>query len=165
MSISWKKPAIIAGITLVVVLLDQLVKNYIVSNMSLYESIPIIKDIFHITYTKNSGVAFSMLSNIPASIRTPFFLVTNLAVISVICWYFRDLIKKSLYVRVCFGLIIGGALGNLIDRIRVGQVIDFLEVGISQSLKWPIFNVADSCVSVGVVMILFYVVLNKEEVK
>ncbi|MEI7903890.1 MAG: signal peptidase II, partial [Candidatus Firestonebacteria bacterium] len=141
---------LIAAIVAVVIIIDQFTKQYITANMSLYESIPVIKDIFHITYTRNSGVAFSLLSNIPASVRTPFFIVTNLAVLSVICWYFIDLLKSSRYVSACFGLIIGGAAGNLIDRVRVGQVIDFLEVGINQSLKWPVFNAADSCISIGV---------------
>ncbi len=148
-----------------VIALDQLSKILIVRSMTLYETIPVIKDIFHITYTRNKGVAFSMLSNIPDTFRVPFFALTTGAVIAVILWFFRGLIKKSGYVRVCFGLIVGGALGNFIDRVRIGEVIDFIEVGLNQNLKWPIFNVADSCINIGVVMLLVYLIRNKEEAK
>ena len=148
-----------------VIALDQLSKIIIVRSMTLYETIPVIKDIFHITYTRNKGVAFSMLSNIPDAFRVPFFALTTGAVIALILWFFRGLIKKSGYVRVCFGLIIGGALGNFIDRVRIGEVIDFIEVGLNQNLKWPVFNVADSCINIGVVMLLIYLVRNKEEAK
>ncbi len=145
-----------------VVALDQLSKILIVRNMALYESLPVLRDIFHITYTRNKGVAFSMLSNIPDAFRVPFFAVTTGAVIALILWSFRGLIKKSGYVRACFGLIVGGALGNFIDRVRIGEVIDFIEVGLNQNLKWPIFNVADSCINIGVVMLLVYIIRNKE---
>ena len=148
-----------------VIALDQLSKIAIVRSMTLYETIPVIKDIFHITYTKNKGVAFSMLSNIPDAFRVHFFALTTGAVIALIIWFFRGLIKESGYVRVCFGLIIGGALGNFIDRVRIGEVIDFIEVGLNQNLKWPIFNVADSCINIGVVMLLIYLVRNKESAK
>ncbi len=148
-----------------VIALDQFSKILIVRNLALYETIPIIRDIFSITYTRNKGIAFSLLSNIPDALRVPFFAVTTGAVIALILWFFRGLIKKSGYVRVCFGLIIGGALGNFLDRVRVGEVIDFIEVGLNQNLKWPIFNIADSCINIGVVMLLVYLIKNKEEVK
>ncbi len=147
-----------------VIALDQLSKILIV-NMNISAPVPVIPGVFSIHYIKNPGVAFSMLSNIPDAVRVPFFAVTTGAIIALILWFFRGLIKKSGYVRVCFGLIIGGALGNFIDRVRVGEVIDFIEVGLNQNLKWPVFNAADSCINIGVVMLLIYLVRNKEEAK
>jgi signal peptidase II len=152
-----------SSIVIAVIVVDQLVKYYIQTHMMVNESIPVIQDILHITYVRNKGGAFSILNNLPESIRVPFFVIVGISFMAFIVYYFRNFLKKSGFARICFALIIGGALGNLIDRIRFGEVVDFFEVGINASLKWPVFNVADSCISVGIVLLLIHILMTKEE--
>jgi signal peptidase II len=99
------------------------------------ESIPIIQNIFHITYTRNKGAAFSLLNDLPPAIRAPFFVITGITFLIITAYYFRTAVKKSVIMRIGFSLVAGGALGNLIDRVRYGEVIDFIEVGISERYK------------------------------
>lgn len=144
-------------IALLVVILDQLTKYYVVSNFYLGESVPVIENIFHWTYILNPGAAFGMLEG-----SRWFFVVIAVAVIGGI-WYMKDEINEGgwmmQYGAALFG---GGAIGNLIDRTRSGLVIDFFDFRI-----WPVFNVADIAICVGVAMILWKVLetefLTKEK--
>lgn len=144
-------------VALLVVILDQLTKYYVVSNFYLGESVPVIENIFHWTYILNPGAAFGMLEG-----SRWFFVVIAIAVIGGI-WYMRDELNEGgwmmQYGAALFG---GGAVGNLIDRMRSGLVIDFFDFRI-----WPVFNVADIAICVGVAMILWKVLetefLTKEK--
>lgn len=134
-------------IALLVIILDQLTKYYVVSNFYLGESVPVIENIFHWTYILNPGAAFGMLEG-----SRWFFVVIAIGVLGGI-WYMKDEIKEGgwmmQYGAAFFG---GGAIGNLIDRARSGLVIDFFDFRI-----WPVFNVADIAICVGVAMILWKV--------
>lgn len=145
----------------IIVIIDQVVKYYIQNTMFLNESIPIIKDIFHITYIRNKGVAFGMLSSLPDSIRIPFFIGVGAVFIVFIVLYFKSFLKQEFMVKFSFSLIIGGALGNFVDRVRFGEVVDFIEIGINQRYKWPVFNVADSAITTGVVILILYMLKKK----
>jgi signal peptidase II len=130
---------------LLVIILDQLTKYYVVSNFYLGESVPVIENIFHLTYILNPGAAFGMFEG-----SRWFFVVIAICVLGGI-WYMRDEINEGgwmmQYGAALFG---GGAIGNLIDRTRSGLVIDFFDFRI-----WPVFNVADIAICVGVAMILW----------
>lgn len=131
---------------------DQASKLYIHGSMSLYQSIPVLDGLFNITYLRNKGAAFSFLAN--ASWRIPFFITVTLVAAVVILVVLRKLRVDQRLAQVALAMIFSGAIGNLIDRIRLGEVIDFLDV-YWKSYHWPAFNVADSLICVGVALVAF----------
>jgi len=133
-------------ITLILLSVDQFSKYIIRQKMSVAESIPVIKSIFHITYVENTGIAFGLFPQ-----GHTLFIIISLIIILVIIFFERKKVIKSLKERFCLGLILGGALGNLIDRLRFGFVIDFLDFRI-----WPVFNLADSGVCIGGILMVFF---------
>ncbi len=138
-------------ITLILLSVDQFSKYIIRQKMSLAESIPIIKSVFHITYVENRGIAFGLFPQ-----GSSLFIVISLIIILVIIFFERKKVIKSLKERFCLGLILGGALGNLIDRLRFGFVIDFLDFRI-----WPVFNLADSGVCIGGILMVFFLLRKR----
>lgn len=159
----WKLFSLIALISLVV---DQATKLSIDRSMSLYQSIPVIDGFFNIFYIRNKGAAFSFLSH--ASWRLPFFIMVSTIASLVILIAFRKLRDDQKFAQVSLALIFSGAVGNLIDRIRLGEVIDFLDV-YWKTYHWPAFNIADSCICVGVALLALDMLkeerLNKREMK
>ncbi len=136
-----------------VVGLDRLSKWYIDSTMSLHDSYPIIDGLFNITYVRNPGAAFGFLSNALPLFRSGFLIVVSTAAIAMIlCYLARNRSAGTLLV-TALSLIVGGAAGNLIDRVLFGNVIDFLDFYLS-SYHWPAFNVADSAISIGAVLLI-----------
>ncbi len=131
-------------IVLVTLLLDQFSKHIITSRMLLGESIPVFPPAFYITYILNPGAAFGMLAN-----RTTFFIVLSLIVIVGVLVVYLYLPRERTLMRLAYGLVVGGALGNLIDRVRLGRVIDFLDFRV-----WPIFNLADSAIVIGALLLI-----------
>jgi lipoprotein signal peptidase len=145
-----------------VIITDQLTKLYIDRTMKLYQSIPVIDGLFSITYLRNKGAAFSFLSD--ASWRLPFFLLaTAVAVIAIIA-AFCKLKDEQRFAAFSLSLILSGAIGNLIDRVRMGEVIDFLDV-YWKTHHWPAFNVADSAICVGVAMLALDLFLEERRAK
>jgi len=141
-------------ITLVLVAgLDQLSKWYISSVMSLHASYPVIDGFFNITYVRNPGAAFGFLANAAPLFRSGFLIVVSAAAIVMILYYLARNRSGGVLLTGALSLITGGAAGNLIDRIRFGTVIDFLDVYIG-SYHWPAFNVADSAISIGAVLLV-----------
>lgn len=132
-------------------ILDQLSKIYIDHSFELSESKRIIADFFHITYVRNPGAAFGMLSD--SAFRVPFFLSISVIAIIGILWYLRRLPEDKSWQHLSLGLIFCGATGNLIDRARLGEVIDFIDVH-WYNYHWPAFNIADSAICVGVAIML-----------
>lgn len=131
----------------VVVVLDQLTKYLIRTNIDLNVSVPLIDGVFHITYIHNSGAAFSIFQN-----KTGFLIAMQLIVITAVLIYLFVKQKKDHWcLLVSLSLIAAGGVGNLIDRARNGYVVDFLDIRI-----WPIFNVADISVCVGCGLLILY---------
>lgn len=159
----WKLFSLIALISLFI---DQATKLYIDRSMALYQSIPVIDGFFNIFYIRNKGAAFSFLSH--ASWRLPFFIMVSTIASLVILIAFRKLRDDQKRAQVSLALIFSGAVGNLIDRIRLGEVIDFLDV-YWKTYHWPAFNIADSCICVGVALLALDMLkeerLNKREMK
>lgn len=138
---------------LAVVILDQFSKYIVVENMALGESIPIIEEVFHLTYILNPGAAFGMFAH-----NRLFFIAIAVIVIGIIIWARREILASPWEVKAGCGLFLGGAIGNLIDRARQGLVIDFFDFRI-----WPVFNTADIAICIGVGLIIWN--LLKTELK
>jgi signal peptidase II len=151
---------LLGAITIPVVLLDQATKLFVQAHMALYESIPIIPNYLDITYTQNPGAAFSMLADAPPWVRKAFLLTMACAAIIVLLVVIVRAESVSLTSVSC-ALILGGAMGNLIDRAIRGQVIDFMRAHY-YDLNYPIFNVADSAISIGVALILLTTLFGRD---
>jgi signal peptidase II len=142
--------------------LDQLTKYLVKTTMKLYQSIPVIRNIFHITYIENSGISFGILGQNDNQLkRWALLAVVAVAIAAISAYWYRYRSKKFLYNFSC-GLILGGAAGNFIDRLFIGRITDFLEFSY-RSWHFAVFNVADSCVSVGVFLFVMFVLFTKEE--
>jgi signal peptidase II len=137
-------------IALVIIIIDQISKFLIVTRMEYAESIEIIKNVFYITSHRNRGAAFGILQGQ----MWLFFIITTIVIIGVI-YYFHAEGKAKLGLGLSLSLILGGAIGNFIDRIFRGEVVDFINVYII-NYNYPIFNVADSALVVGVIIIAIY---------
>ena len=136
-------------VSAILVLADQVSKTIVVKTMSLYESIPVIQNFFHFTYITNDGMAFGI--NFPFG----YYIFTSLSVLLTLFlfWYLWSVRTHSIVIRLGISFIIAGAIGNLIDRIFLGAVIDFLDFMIG-NFHWYVFNLADSYVTVGMVLVL-----------
>ena len=134
----------------ILVLTDQLSKFMVRKTMLLYESIPVIPDFFHLTYVTNDGMAFGI--NFPFGI----YIFSTISIIFTIFlfWYLWSIKDQGIIIRIGVGLIIAGAIGNLIDRVFLGEVVDFLDFMIG-NYHWYVFNLADSYVTVGMGFILY----------
>ena len=141
------------GVTAALVLLfDQATKIYIDASMPLHDSFSVIPGFFSITHVRNPGAAFGFLAGASPLFRNVFFVGVTMAAILLILHYVRTSKAEERLLTLSLSLILSGAVGNLIDRIRFGEVIDFLDVYIG-SHHWPAFNVADSAISVGAVIL------------
>ena len=153
-----KYPWVISIIAILLVL-DQFTKYLVVKYMSLYQVVTVIPGFFNLTSVRNRGAAFGVLANVPGVWRSVFFITVTFIAIGVIV----VLIKKT-HERlpvIAFALIAGGALGNVIDRIRYGEVVDFIQWYV-KSYSWPSFNVADSAISVGVALLAIDMLFMKK---
>ena len=144
----------------VVLLLDQWTKAWILHHLPLYHSIPVLPGWFELTHVQNPGGAFGFLADRHPGIRgAVFFLFSGMAAVLVLFFYFKTP-KTHSALAVGFALIFGGALGNLVDRLRFGKVVDFLDVHYGP-YHWPAFNIADSAITVGIGIFLFHIVTGK----
>jgi len=150
----------LATIVAPVIALDQASKLYVRAHMQLYENIQLIPNWLDITYARNPGVAFSMLANAPEGARNALLIVLDVAAIMVMVGLMGASDGVSL-VTVALALILAGAGGNLIDRVARGEVIDFVRAHY-YSHNWPIFNVADSAISIGVALIVLHSIFSRD---
>jgi len=153
---------IFAAISAVGIVVDQITKISVDRSMNLFDSIPVVENFFHLTYVRNKGAAFSFLSDV--SWRLPFFITVSIIACIVILIAFRKLRDDQKLAHTSMAMIFSGAVGNLIDRIRIGEVIDFLDVHWYRH-HWPAFNVADSLICVGVVLLAIDMFLEEKRLK
>jgi signal peptidase II len=139
---------------LAVVVLDQATKAIVEHSMRLYQSIPLLP-FFSLTYVRNTGAAFGILGELSPTLRLPLFLVVTVAAVWALVSYLRQVRTDETWVAVALGGIVGGAAGNLICRVRYGEVVDFLHLHY-RGFDWPMFNVADSAITVGVAVVLLH---------
>ncbi len=145
----------VLAIVFFLILADQAIKFLVVSLMELGESIPVFAGIFHITYIENPGAAFGLFAN-----QRLVFIVAGILVIAAACLMYRRLMSEKAIIRWGGALLLGGAVGNLIDRLRIGGVIDFLDFRI-----WPVFNIADIGICVGVALLMYALIYDTEKEK
>lgn len=155
------KPSILPWVLIVlaVTALDQATKLLVSNSIGVHETIPVIPGLVDLVYVRNRGMAFGLL-NRPGE-HTAFYLITAgtvLALVFLVLWL-RKIAGKHPKTGFALSLIIGGAIGNLIDRVRLHEVIDFVDVHV-KSFHWPAFNAADSAITVGTVWLVF--ILLKE---
>jgi signal peptidase II len=151
------KLAVIAG---GVVLFDQLTKALVLRTVPLNKTIPVINGFFNLTHIYNPGGAFGLMANLSATLRSIIFLFISSLAVGVIFYFYKKTPAHYTFLAAAFALIFGGAIGNLIDRIRLGMVIDFLDFYLG-NLHWPAFNVADSAISIGIGIFLYHIVFKK----
>jgi signal peptidase II len=144
-----------------VLFLDQVSKSAVSSSLKMHEIKPIIHGLLNLTRVHNTGAAFGLLAGQPSILRTFFFLGVSLLAMGVVFWMLFRLPPEHKVEHVALSLIFGGALGNVIDRARLGEVIDFIDV-YYRSFHWPAFNVADSAITIGVMLLLYRVLFVKE---
>ena len=149
-------------ITVVTLVLDQWTKQLILSRFSLYESVTVLENFFHITYVRNKGAAFGIFAD--SAFRIPFFITVSTVAVVGILWYLLKTEHHQKWFQAALSLIFAGAIGNLIDRIRFGEVIDFLDAHWYQH-HWPAFNVADSAICIGVGILLVDMFLDERRKK
>lgn len=148
------------AVALTVILLDQVSKLLIQATMPLGHSIPIISGLFAIVHVMNPGAAFGLLADQAAWVRGPFFIGVSLLAIGFILYYRHRRVDDHPLASLGLSLILGGAVGNLVDRLRIGMVIDFIDVHYYQ-YHWPAFNVADSAITVGVSLMMLTLILDE----
>jgi len=156
------KYLILSIVSFFVLIVDQATKIYIDRTMDLHTSITVVDNFFNITYMRNKGAAFSFLASF--SYRLPFFIFISAVAIVVILVVMRRLRQDQTFTAFCLSLIFSGALGNLIDRIRLGEVIDFIDVH-WYGHHWPAFNVADSAICVGVFLLAIDMFIEEKRQK
>jgi signal peptidase II len=152
------------GIAAFVVIIDQLTKLWIMTNFALHEQQKVIPGFFDLVYVTNTGAAFGFLAGNRSWLRQVFFVGVAIVALVVIVYAYGHLRKQSKIFAYSLGLIGGGAMGNLIDRLRFGSVVDFLDFYLG-SYHWPAFNAADSAITVGVGLFLLGTFLQHLEEK
>lgn len=144
----------LAAVTLPVLVLDQLSKHLVTIHLELYRTVPLIPGWLDLTYTLNPGAAFSLFATLPAGFRQIFFIVLSVVAVAILI---ALLARRAtpLSSAFAFALILGGTLGNLVDRLARGRVIDFIYFH-HRSFSYPVFNLADSAITIGVAIVLLF---------
>jgi signal peptidase II len=155
------KLKLVLNLVVAIVLIDQATKLIVDRTMPLHHSIPVIENFFSLTYVRNTGAAFGILADSHELFRLTFLIAFSLAAIGFILVMLRRLPENEKALTVALAFILGGAVGNLIDRLIYGEVIDFLDFYWS-GYHWPAFNVADSFITIGVLIMLFRLATTKD---
>lgn len=133
--------------------LDQITKFYIEAHMVIGEQISIIPHYFYLTYIKNPGAAFGLLANFQI-----LFIIIAILILSLYIFYIKKILKYKMIYRLGITMVVAGAIGNMIDRVRINYVIDFFDLKV-----WPIFNVADIFICIGSVIVIYYILMGEGE--
>ncbi len=152
----WPEIALFLG----VITADRATKVVVAAAMDLYQSIPLIPGLFHLTYLRNTGGAFSLLAGWDSPLRRVFFVGVSLLALGLLAWLWRRVREGALAPRLALAAVASGALGNLYDRVVTGEVVDFLDAFIGAH-HWPAFNVADSAITCGAVAIFLLNLLGR----
>ena len=145
-----------------IIIFDQWTKFLVITHFEYGESLPMIANYFSLTYVRNTGAAFGFLATANPTFRVPFFLIVPIIAMVVLGFLYRDLPANAKWRGMALGLVSGGAIGNLIDRVRLGYVVDFLDFHYQTQYYFPAFNVADSAICLGVGILLLTNLVGKE---
>jgi signal peptidase II len=144
-------------------LLDQTTKILVAENLGYADRIEMIEGFFYLTHVRNPGAAFGLFNDGPAAIRLTFFISISLVAITIVLSFFRKLAPGDRLSALALGCILGGAVGNLIDRVWRGEVVDFLHFRLWGGYSWPDFNFADSFIVVGVGLLVLELLASEGE--
>jgi signal peptidase II len=147
-------------ISSLVLILDQITKVLVDKMMPMYHTIEIIPNFVALTYLRNTGAAFGFLAGEQSFYRIGFFLLVSTIAVGCIFYLLKVARPEKKIFLVSLSLILGGAVGNMVDRLRLGEVIDFMLLHY-YDLHWPAFNVADSAISIGVVLLIFQMIRQR----
>ncbi|UCB45981.1 MAG: signal peptidase II [Spirochaetota bacterium] len=162
-----KRFYIFAIISVCIIAADRVVKWIVRTNLDLNHSIDVLGDLLKISYILNSGIAFGLFDPNPSPLKTPLLLIIQFIALGVILYIFFTIPRDVKLAPVSMGLIFGGAIGNIIDRILRGEVVDFIDLDFPdisilflniRMSRWPTFNIADASVFVGIVMLLIIII-------
>jgi len=145
-----KKYLGVALISGAIIVCDQASKLWINAALKRYEHIEVVPQFLNIVHVRNPGIAFGMLQTLPAAYRAALLICATLLALGLLVFLLTQTHPSQRLERWCLALILGGAIGNLIDRLRLGEVIDFIDVHWMNLYHWPAFNVADACISTGI---------------
>jgi len=159
----FKKLVILLGLVVALIALDQWTKQLVHQGFRLGESIPLIDGLLNFTYVRNTGAAFGILATADPSFRVPFFLLMPIVALIAIGFVFRKLPPQDVRVSTALALVVSGAVGNLIDRVVYGFVIDFVDFHWKNQVHFPAFNVADSAICIGVGLMMLDMFQNPEK--
>ena len=148
-------------LTIIIFLIDQLTKWAIHNNMNLYQSIPVIENFFYLTYVTNDGMAFGL------SLPGGQIVLSGLSIIMTIVLGYLFWLERNghILIKLALSLIIAGAIGNLFDRVSYGEVVDFIHIKLGSFWEWYIFNIADTSVSIGMILFLIHSFYFQDESK
>jgi signal peptidase II len=156
------KTGFVLSVAGAVVILDQITKWMVRRDVPPYDSIPVVDGFFSITHASNPGGAFSLFAGAHDGIRVPFFLIAATLAIGVLVYFIRQIPAHQRWLLFAVAGVLGGALGNLIDRVVYGAVTDFLLV-YYRGWHWPAFNVADSFISIGVTILIAHSIFARDD--
>ena len=142
-----------------IILLDQLTKAVIVRTVPYYGSLPVIPGFLDLTHIRNSGAILGLFGQMKQPWMTVILLVLNAAALGLVIYYFSKTAQRERLVRLALALIAGGALGNIVDRLARGYVIDFVDMHAGR-FHWPTYNVADACITIGAVLLIAGVIFR-----
>lgn len=151
------KPAIVLVTGLVILVADQVSKAAVVAFLALGERMRLISDVVQIWHVENRGAAFSLFQG-----GSIVFVAVSILSLGMVAYFQRSLRDRAWWVHLVLGVVLGGTLGNFIDRLRQGYVTDWLSVGFGDT-RWPTFNVADSSIVVGIGILVLYLLLNSQD--
>jgi signal peptidase II len=157
------RTSVLAIIVASVIAVDQLSKALITKHLVLGQSVPVIPGLLDLTLVRNTGMAFGVFSRADWQYKSLLVTVLALIAMSAVTYYAFKTPPSERWTRFGLALILGGAIGNIIDRARLGYVIDFVDV-FYQDMHWPAFNVADSCISVGVGLLVLETLRRREPI-
>ena len=150
----------LAWVAALVILVDQVSKALILNNLPMHQSVNVIEGLFDITHIRNPGGAFGLMANMSAATRMFVFLFLSSLAVGLLFYLYIKTPKTHSFLATGFAMIFGGAIGNLIDRIRFGNVVDFLDFYIGK-YHWPAFNIADSAITIGIFIFVFHLLFKK----
>jgi len=140
----------VAGVAVPVIVLDQATKFWIEAFLQGHRHIEVIPRFLNIVHVRNPGVAFGLLQDIPGTFRSALLIAATVLALALLVYLLVQTHPRQRLERWCLALVLGGAAGNLIDRFRLGEVVDFIDAHWMDLYHWPAFNVADACISTGV---------------
>ena len=157
-----RKYAWLAAAVVIVTALDQYTKHLAVTRLKSGATVDVIKKIFQLRYVENPGAAWGFLANASESFRAPFFVAVSLLAIAFILYFYRKVEDDQKVMLASLAMILGGAVGNFIDRLHQNYVVDFID-WYWKDWHWPTFNIADSAISLGVILMVWTMIFGEEE--